>query len=106
MCTHTHVCTHAPDLRAHANAYTGIRVHARVPETMKDKFFAFKTWFGTNPTSSGCRSKPLFFDYKKPYMVPFQHTKKILRENKRFTRKSESKREFFHKKSSSQYFSD
>ena len=48
-----------------------------------------------NPTSSGSRSKPLFFNYIKPYIVPFQDTQKILRENLRFTRNSESKKELF-----------
>ena len=50
-----------------------------------------------NHTSSRSLSKPLFSQYKKPYMVPFQKTQKILRENLRFTRNSESKREFFTK---------
>ena len=50
-----------------------------------------------NPISSGSRSKPLFFNYIKPYMVPFQDTQKILRENLRFTRNSESKKELFTK---------
>jgi len=48
-----------------------------------------------NHTSSRSHSKPLFSQYKKPYMVHFQKTQKILRENLRFTRNSESKREFF-----------
>ena len=57
----------------HAYAYTrmhmhaqALRTHTRVLETMKGKFFAFKTWFGTNPTSFSSRPKPLFFDYIKP----------------------------------------
>ena len=50
-----------------------------------------------NSTSSGKRSKPLFHNYIKPYMVPFQKIEKILRENLRFTRNSESKRKFFMK---------
>ena len=50
-----------------------------------------------NPTSSGKYSKPPFSQYKKPYMVPFQNTQKILRENLKFTRNNESKREFFTK---------
>ena len=50
-----------------------------------------------NPTSSGSRSKPLFFNYIKPYMVHFQNKQKILRESLGFTRNSESKKEFFHK---------
>ena len=48
-----------------------------------------------NPTSSGSHSKPPFFNYIKHYMVYFKKTEKILRENTRFTRNSESRREFF-----------
>ena len=50
-----------------------------------------------NPTSPGNRSKPPFSQYKKPYMVPFQNTQKILKENLKFTRNDEPKREFFTK---------
>ena len=50
-----------------------------------------------NPISSRSFSKPLFFNYIKPYMVHFKNTQKILRENTRFTGNSESKREFFTK---------
>ena len=68
---------------------------ARVPETMKGKFFALMLRFGTNHTSSRNRSKPPFLNYIKPYMEYFkEETKKILRENLRFARNSESKREF------------
>ena len=74
-----------------------MRTHARVPETMRDKFSALKLRFGTNPTSSGSRSKPSFSHYIKPYMVSFQNTQKILKENLRFTRNSESKKKFFTK---------
>ena len=70
---------------------------ARVLETMNDKFSTLKLRFGMNPTLFGNRSKPLFSQYKKPYMVPFQNTQKIRRENLRYTRNSESKREFFTK---------
>ena len=37
-------------------------------------------------------------------MVPFQNTQKILGENTRFTRNSESKREFFTKHAQVNYF--
>ena len=47
-----------------------------------------------NPTSFRNHSKPPFSDYKKSYMVPFQKTQNNLRENTRFTRNSESKKEF------------
>ena len=58
-----------------------------------------------NPTSSKSRSKSPFFNYIMPYMIYFKNTQKMLKENKKFTRNSESKRErFFHKTSSSQYF--
>ena len=76
---------------------TGMRTHARVLETMKGKFSALKLRFGMNLTSSGSRSKPLFSQYKKPYMVHFQETQKILRENLRFTRNNKPKMEFFTK---------
>ena len=62
----TRMCMHAPDLRTQALC---MRMHARVLETMKDKFFTLKLRFGMNPTSSDSRSKPSFFQYKKPYMV-------------------------------------
>ena len=45
----------------------------------------------------GAIPNPNFFQYKKPYMVPFQNTLKILRENLKVTRNSESKREMFTK---------
>ena len=50
-----------------------------------------------NPTSFRSRSKPPVFNYIKAYIVAFQNTQKMLRENPRFTRNSESKREFFTK---------
>ena len=80
-----------------AYAYTSMCMHARVLETMKDKFFALKMRFGMNPTSFRRHSKPLFSHYIKPYIVSFQKIQKILRENLRFTRNSKSNREFFKK---------
>ena len=50
-----------------------------------------------NPTLPGSCSKLPFSNYKRPDIVAFQNTQKILRENIRFTRNSESKREFFTK---------
>lgn len=98
VCRHAHA--YACSKTAYAsfiNAYTYTRTHARVPETMKDKFSALKLRFGINPTSFESHSKSPFSQYKKPYMVYFQKTQKILRENLKFTRSSESKREFFTK---------
>ena len=70
-------------------------MHAsRVLETYERQFFALMLRFGTNPTSFGSYSKPLFSHYIKPYITPFQNTQKILRENLKFIRNSESKREF------------
>ena len=85
---------HVSDLRTQALCMC---THFRFPETMKGKFSVLKLRFGMNPTSSRSHSKPPFFQYKKPYMVPFQNIEKILKENKRFTRNNESKREFFTK---------
>ena len=53
--------------------------------------------FETNPTMSGRHSKPLFSHYIKSYMAHFQKAQKILRENLRSSRNSESKMEFFTK---------
>ena len=50
-----------------------------------------------NPTSSRSHFKPLFFNYIKPYMICFENTEKILRENLKFTRNSGSKRKLFTK---------
>ena len=50
-------------------------------------------------TLSGSRLKHPFFNYIKPYMVYFKDIQKILKENLRFTRNCESKREFFTKHS-------
>ena len=63
----------------------------------KTNFFALKFGFRINPTSFRSRSKPLFYNYKKSYMELFQNTQKILKDNTRFTRNSELKREFFTK---------
>ena len=52
-----------------------------------------------NLTSFGSHFKPPFFNNINPYMVYFESTQKILRENTRFIRNSESKREFFTKHS-------
>ena len=52
----------------------------------------------------GSHSKPPFFNYIKPYIVAFQNTQKILRENTRFTRNSESKRDFSQNVLKSMYF--
>ena len=55
-----------------------------------------------NPTSSRSHSKLLFFNYIKPYMVPFQDIENP-KGNLKFTKNSESKKEFFHKTSLSQF---
>ena len=96
--TYAHTCSSfAYACFMHAYTYMGMHMHVRVPETMKGKFYALKFGFWTNFTSSWSHSKPPFLNYKKPYIVAFQKTQKILRENIRFTRNSESKMEFFTK---------
>ena len=82
-------------IRMYTYAYMSMRTHVRVLETMRDKFFALNLRFGTNPTLFVSHFKPSFSHYIKPYMVSFQNTQKILRENLRFTRNNKSKREFF-----------
>ena len=81
----------------HAYASTNLRTHQGFQKPIRGKFSALMLRFGTNLTSFRSRSKLLFSHYIKPYMTPFQNTEKILRENIRFTRYSESKREFFTK---------
>ena len=96
--TYAHACFRpACACFMHAYIYTSMCVYVKVPEIMKDKFFCIKTWFGTNPTLFESCSKPTFSNYIKPYTVPSQNTQKILRENIRFIRNSELKREFFTK---------
>ena len=100
--------THALDLRAHTSCMcthtSCMRTHTwacvcmhEFQKLWKASFSALKLGFGTNPTLSRSRFKASFSNYKKPYRVPFQDTQKILRKNIRFTRNSESKREFFTK---------
>ena len=101
-CVHIHAYAHAFSSSTytcfmHAYAYTGMHTHAKVPKTIKNKFFALKFVFGTNPISSGSHSKNPFFYYKKLYIVHIQNKQKILRENTRFTKNSELKKEFFTK---------
>ena len=83
----------------HVYAGTDLCTQLRFQKPIKSKFFALMLRFGMNPTLSRSRSKPLFSHYRKPYMAPFQNTQNIQRENLRFTRNSESKREFFTKHS-------
>ena len=73
-CVRIHAYAHACSSFAyacfmHAYAYTGMRMHVRVLEIVKDKFSALNFVFGTNPTSSRSHSKTPFSNYKKPYMI-------------------------------------
>ena len=81
------------------HAYIGIDLCTQLgfQKLWKTSFSALMLRFGMNPTSFGSYSKPLFSQYIKPYLAHFQNTQKMLRENPRFTRNSESKREFFTK---------
>ena len=90
---------HEPAYAILKHAYTSMSLCTQVgfQKHKKCKFFALILRFGTNLISFRSRFKPLFSQYKQPYMVPFQNTQKILRENLRFNRNSESKREFFTK---------
>ena len=66
--------THAQALHMHAYTYTSMHMHAKVPETMRNKFYAFNFGFWKDPTSFESHSKPPFSNYKKPYIVHFQRT--------------------------------
>ena len=101
MCMHTRVCAHMFKLyermlhayihkHGHACTHYGSRNYER-------QVFYIKVWFWNESHIVWGRFKPLFSNYKMPYMVPLQKTQKILRENSRFTRNSKSKREFFTK---------
>ena len=101
MCMHTRVCAHMFKLyermlhayvhkHGHACTHYGSRNYER-------QVFYIKVWFWNESHIVWGRFKPPFSNYKMPYMVPFQKTQKILRENSRFTRNSKSKREFFTK---------
>ena len=74
-----------------------MHAHARISKTRKERFFTLK--FGLERISHrlGVISNPYFLTIKKPYMVHFQNTQTILRENTRFDRNSESKKEFLTK---------
>ena len=61
----------------HTYEYTGMRTHVRILETIKDKFSTLKLGFGTNPTSSGSRSKPPFFNYKSHTWYLLKNTEKL-----------------------------
>ena len=72
-------------------------MQVRVPETMKAKFFYIKVEVCNEFHIIWELFQTPIFQYKKPYMVSFQNTHKILRENLIFIRNGESKREFFRK---------
>ena len=78
------------------HAYVGLILHtySDFQKFIQDKFSVFMLRFGTNPTSSGDRSKPFFSHYKNPYMVYFQNTYKSHGKTIRITRNSESKGSF------------
>ena len=57
-----------------------------------------------NLTSSRSRSKPHFFNYKKPYMVHFQNTQKSHREKPKIHKKKVNKKGGFHKTPSSHFY--
>ena len=48
----------------HAYADMILHTHSEFQKPKQDKFFALMLRFGTNLTSSGRRSKPLFSHYK------------------------------------------
>ena len=93
---HTHESAYVRGF-LHAYASLILRTNSDFQKPKQDKFSTFMLRFGTNSTSFGNCSKFLFSHYKKPYMVYFQKTQKSHGKTLRFTRNSESKREFFTK---------
>ena len=83
MCTHESACA-----RSFLHAYAGpiLRTYSDFQKAIQGKFFAFMLRFGMNPTSSEDCSKPIFSQYKKPYMVYFQNTQKSHGKILRFTK--------------------
>ena len=86
------LCTYASCMRQHTWACVHMLGFQKL---WNASFSTLKKMFGINPTSSRSCSKSPFFNYKRLYMIHFQNTQKILKENRRFTKNSESKREFF-----------
>ena len=80
-----------------AYAYTGMHTHARVPKTMKDKFSAFEAGIWNESHIVWELFQTLIFFSIKSHTWYLQNIQKILRENLKFTRNSESKREIFTK---------
>ena len=101
MRMHTRVCARTFKLyECMFHAYVHIHRHAYTSygfRNYKRQVFYIKVWFWNESHIVQSRFKSPFSNYKMPYMVPFQKTQKILRENTRFTRNSESKKEFFTK---------
>ena len=81
----------------HADAGSILCMHSDFQKPKQGKFSTFMLRFGMNPTLFGNHFKPLFSHYKNPYTIYFQSTQKSHGKTKRFTRNSESKREFFKK---------
>ena len=74
-----------------------MHMHARVQETMKGKYFCIKVGFWNDSHIIWEPFQTPIFQLDKAIHGTFQNTQKILRENTRFTRNRESKREFFTK---------
>ena len=81
----------------HVYAYMGLRIHAKVPETMKGKFFSIKCEVWNESHIIWKLFQTPFFQHINPYMVAFQNTTENPKESIRFIGNSESKREFFTK---------
>ena len=60
----------------HAYASLILCMHSNFQKPKQGKFSTFMFRFGTNPTSPGDCSKPLFSHQIKPYMVYFQKIQK------------------------------
>ena len=92
------------NLNVESNVTIGIINSGIWPDSESFRYEVFgpppKKWKGTCAGGTNFSSLPTFMlSFLKPYMVYFQKIQKILRENLKFTKNSESKREFFTKHS-------
>ena len=76
--TQVHDCVHRQGLAytglIHAYVSTDLHMQLGFQKPMKCKFSTLKTKVWNELHISGSHSKPLFFNYIKPYMVYFKNT--------------------------------
>jgi len=101
MCTHTHVCTHAPDLHAHASC---MRMHTRACVCMlgfqklwKTSFLHLKLGLEWIPHRLGVVPNPYFLTIKSHTWYLFNTQRKSLEKTKDLLEKVNQRESFFTK---------